>query len=415
MTIKLAPLVLAILLGLVGPAAAQAGRPPGAPAKSKKEPVPLSTPMVFYLAKGDQDACGPGCSEWIAAEGELDLGAAQRFRSFLTRPGAGKLPIFFHSPGGIQEQAIAIGRLLRERGMTAGVARTVPADCAAASDPACRALKRSGQKLAAELQSQGYCFSACVYGLIGAKVRQVPPGAQVGVHSGRLVQLLADGRVKFATANDPPARGRALVAEFSAQIKRYLQEMGMDARLFELIAKVPFERMHILSRDEIAGFGIDTREFQESRWMAVNLPPQPSSVMKFIVDAGGADRKAFRFSIITFACAGPRVMVAYFRGLRSDETAAAGAIKIAVDDRSVALPPRGSVAKIDITGASGSFDARIAQGSWEFLDSATTVEHIDVIEAGPAVAAPASSTVRLSTAGLAQAVKALRQRCGAAI
>ena len=24
--------------------------------------------MIFFLAKGERDACGPGCSEWIAAE-----------------------------------------------------------------------------------------------------------------------------------------------------------------------------------------------------------------------------------------------------------------------------------------------------------------------------------------------------------
>src|SRR5688572_27320533 len=40
-------------------------------------------PMVFFLAKGPPDSCGPGCSEWIAAEGAFVLGTAQRFRDFL--------------------------------------------------------------------------------------------------------------------------------------------------------------------------------------------------------------------------------------------------------------------------------------------------------------------------------------------
>jgi hypothetical protein len=36
----------------------------------------LTTPIEFYVAHGDANACGPGCSEWIAAEGKIDVGAA---------------------------------------------------------------------------------------------------------------------------------------------------------------------------------------------------------------------------------------------------------------------------------------------------------------------------------------------------
>src|ERR1700687_3728559 len=56
-------------------------------------------PMIFFVARGAADSCGPGCSEWIAAVGRIEIGTAQQFRDFiegLNRPG---LPIFFHSPG----------------------------------------------------------------------------------------------------------------------------------------------------------------------------------------------------------------------------------------------------------------------------------------------------------------------------
>ena len=33
---------------------------------------PNPEPMIFFLAKGERDACGPGCSEWIAAEGMFE-------------------------------------------------------------------------------------------------------------------------------------------------------------------------------------------------------------------------------------------------------------------------------------------------------------------------------------------------------
>ena len=63
-----------MLLPIAGFAAAQSDRT--GVAKAKKDSTP--PPIVFYLAKGEADACGPGCNEWIAAEGQIDAGAARR-------------------------------------------------------------------------------------------------------------------------------------------------------------------------------------------------------------------------------------------------------------------------------------------------------------------------------------------------
>src|SRR5436190_18154018 len=88
-----------------------------------------SEPMVFIVATGEPNACGRGCSEWIAGQGQFDEGAAQRFRELLAAVAKRDLPIFFHSDGGLVSQAVQIGLLLRENRMTAGVARTVPEGC----------------------------------------------------------------------------------------------------------------------------------------------------------------------------------------------------------------------------------------------------------------------------------------------
>src|SRR5262245_17950860 len=184
-------------------------------------------PMLFYLAKGEADACGPGCSEWIAAEGHIDMGAPYRLRTLLAGLGKRKLPIFFHSPGGLSAQGMEIGRLLRQREMTTGVAMTVPAGCAAASEESCRALKRSGKPLAADLSSLGTCNSACVTALIGGKVRHVPPGARVGVHSAKPIQLQSNGVVKAVL------QGK-VSPQSVAQMRRYHQEMQIAAELFDL-------------------------------------------------------------------------------------------------------------------------------------------------------------------------------------
>lgn len=360
--------------------------------------------MVFYLAKGEADACGPGCSEWIAAEGGFDIGAPQRLRALLARLGKRKLPIFFHSPGGLASQAMDIGRLLRGRQMTAGVSRTIPAGCIGASDDSCRALKRSGQPLDAELSNVAGCNSACVIALIGAKVRQVPPGARLGVHAGKPVRLYPDGRVKAALPSDNSHQSKA-------QIRSYYKEMQIATGLFDLGAKVPHEQVDYLSRDEIATFGIDTREFLESRWMEEGQPP---STMKLVVEAKGPGRKEFRTSIIKLACAGPRrIRIGYFRGLASDEIGATRSIKFAIGDRDFSFAPKGSVTKIDSIEPGGSFDVRFKYEPFELFEAAATRDGIDVIESDPTDSARASRVTKLSSGGLSKALQGLQKECGA--
>jgi hypothetical protein len=412
MTPKLRPpavlFLLAALIPLGDPAAAQGKAPTTAAPKSQPQPVSSiqREPMVFYLAKGEGDACGPGCSEWIAAEGAVDIGAPQRLRTLLSRLGKRKLPIFFHSPGGLAAHAMDMGRLLRERQMTAGVSKTNPAGCIGASDESCRTLKRSGQTLDAELSNVAGCNSACVLVLIGAKARQVPPGAQLGVHAGKPVQLYPDGRVKAALPGN-------MSAESTAQIRRYYKEMQIPVGLFELGAKVPHERAHYLSRDEIATFGLDTREFLESRWTADGSPQQLSAVLKFVVEARGPSRNEFRTSIFKLACAGPRRMgIGYFRGLASDEIAATRSIKLTIGDRDFSFAPKGSITKIDSIDTGRSFDVRFTYESFEFFEAAAARDSIDVIETDPTDTARPPRVMKLSTSGLSKALQELQKECG---
>jgi hypothetical protein len=331
----------------------------------------LAKPMIFYLAKGEGDACGPGCSEWIAAEGHFDPGAPQRLRALLTRLGKRQLPIFFHSPGGLTAQAMAIGRFLRERQMTTGVLRTIPSGCASGDDEPCRALKRSGQTLPADTSSMAACNSACVTALIGGKVRQVPPGARLGVHSGKALKSDPDGRLK---------------AIWQRTLRRYYEEMGIAAGLFDLISQVPFERAHYLSRDEIAAFGIDRCEFQETRWMAGD-PTQAPSVLKLVVEANGpskgASRKEFRIGVVRLACGGQRrLSIGYIRGLHPDEIAATRSIKLTVADRDVLFSQRVRYRR-SIQWSNRTFDTRHASGALDLFQAASARDSIDIVESDP--------------------------------
>ena len=105
-------------------------------------------PIIFFVAKGGPDACGPGCDTWIGAEGTFDPDVLRRLTEFLAVPGRQQLPIFFHSPGGELQPSIAIGHLLREKRMTAGIGQTVPEGCrdTAKADAACRSCHALGTR-----------------------------------------------------------------------------------------------------------------------------------------------------------------------------------------------------------------------------------------------------------------------------
>jgi len=408
MHLKAPLLVIATIIALAAPAAAAPSSPP------QSKDVSSNLPMVFYLAKGEADACGDGCSEWIAAEGEFDSAAAQRLRAFLTRIGKRKLPIFFHSPGGVGTAAMAMGRHLRERDMTAGVYRTKPIGCAGASEQACRALKQSGQVLPSTLHTVAGCSSACVFALIGAKVRQVPPGARLGVHSAKLTIFRTDGRKINYSDKRVVSYQKTRLAELNGQLRRYVQEMKVDVRLFDLGLTVPHESIHYLSRDEIARFGIDTREFQETRWDTMELAPKEPWAMKFFVEGKGEDRKELHTSFVRISCGSlQRAGITYFRYAGSDDTAAGRSIKFAADERSTTLSRFGSVAKMEAIESGGSYSLWGGYESFEFLEAATALDKIEIIEQRDAKAT--SHVTRLSTAGLSEAISTLRQRCSGTV
>jgi hypothetical protein len=120
--ILLRPVVLSCIAALacvVLAASPTGAAAPGADAATREKVKAIyermkRQPMMFFVAKGGPNACGPGCSEWIAAEGMIDPDAAQRFRDFMGTLPRRDLPIFLNSIGGIAGQGIALGAMLRE-------------------------------------------------------------------------------------------------------------------------------------------------------------------------------------------------------------------------------------------------------------------------------------------------------------
>ena len=207
--------------------------------------------MSFFLAKGAANACGPGCNEWIAAEGVIDRGTADRLRELLGRLSGRKLPIYFQSRGGLVDESIKIGRLLHRHQLTAGVAHTILEDCRTATEAEradCDDRKRSGRPLTAQFRTAGaYCLSACVYALVGAPVRDIAPNASLGVHASKVTLVRPPARQRDARATI--ARASELGRE---RLLDYLAEIGMSSELYRIASRVSPNSMHRLTREELA-------------------------------------------------------------------------------------------------------------------------------------------------------------------
>ncbi len=274
---------------------------PDKPAEKKDAPKATRInypPMMFFVAKGAADECGPGCDTWIAAYGEIDSGAATRFQRFLDKLGKHDLPIFIQSPGGLTLRATTMGELLRARKLTISVGRSIPVACGDKLYTAeCNKIRQSGPRIASRLETNAICASACVYMLLGGAKREIAWDSALGVHSSKVV-LSRNGR---QVRNVPPSLIRDAYRREGAMIDRYVAKMGIASELLTVTRSVPFESIRRLTREEIARFGIDKRDFGDSGWSAQAIADgsMAASVVMFRKGWGGANNFALvRLSLV---------------------------------------------------------------------------------------------------------------------
>ncbi len=285
-------------------------------------------PMIFFVAKGAPGACGPGCDTWIAAEGTFDPKVHERLSDFLKVPSHGRLPIFFHSPGGELQPSIATGNLLRERRMIAGIGQTIPEGCRmrARADAACRRLMGSGRILTAQLRvDRGICASGCGYALIGASVRLVGAGAKFGVHASRLVRRADDDSMP------PPNRATQQDAERQSYdlLKQYVALAGVDPALIDLAMRTPHNRVHWLSAQELSRYGIVPGDYFETQWLRIPIAEGKFTIVKSLTQPSRTNRGEYRTTIIGIDCAaGERPNVTVRRELPAHEPGARLAMRM---------------------------------------------------------------------------------------
>jgi hypothetical protein len=150
--------------------------------------------------------------------GAIANGDARRFQEHLAAMAEAPLAIALHSPGGIVDEALDIGRTIREAGLTVIVA-------AGAS-----------------------CFSACPYILAAGQRRIASTDALVGVHQhyfGENTLLPA-----FLAVSDVQAGQGAVMV--------YLDEMGIDPRIMVKALTTRPDDIYIFLPEELQSFGLVT-------------------------------------------------------------------------------------------------------------------------------------------------------------
>jgi hypothetical protein len=387
-------------------------KPPEAK-RTETKSVSLPPPIVFFLAKGEPNACGPGCQEWIAADGTFDAGADGRLRAFLKKLGTRKLPIFFHSPGGSIAAGLGIGRLMRERGLTAGVGWTVPQGCdpRQAREEACDKLKRSGRDLPAQLDTaRTMCNSSCVYALVGAAVREIGAGIQLGVPSSSISFSLkrtdGAGHVTRVPAKVPPAMMRTAMQAGYDRVAAYLREMGISAGLLAAAREIGNDRLRFLTRGELVAFGIDRRDFVEGAWWFVDQPTGASAVK--VIEARDPGAGLFRKMVLRLACRNTgAIRFQFVRELGADKATLSIPLRVRASGKDFPLTP-GIVSQTDDKPA---VEVRSADLPLSVLtDAAFIVETAESASPAPAPAAPRFAKLAAPTSG--PSLGALVRRCG---
>lgn len=162
---------------------------------------------------------------FILGNGDIETGMAEELRRFDRAHGLEAVHFVIVSNGGYTAEAEAMGRYLRDRGMTVVVPRL------------------------------GWCLSACPLVLAGGATRLVHPEAWIGVHQAYLA----------ADARGPAQAAFAAGVTSVARTMRYLEEMGIDPLLWRLASEIPPQEIYLLTAEELQESRLATRLEAEIR------------------------------------------------------------------------------------------------------------------------------------------------------
>ena len=185
-------------------------------------------------------------------------GAAVEFAQAIESLGGRRLPILIHSPGGSVADAMAMGELIRAKGLAVAVARTLITNCPERA-PKCP----SGPGRA--MTGGAMCASACVLMLAGGVERLVGPAARVGVH--QITTLVKETEGSAHLTSTRKIYEQAGVDEV---VTHYLTAMGVGDPVMALMRKTPAASIRWLSLADLRASGLATRALDAAEPIATS-------------------------------------------------------------------------------------------------------------------------------------------------
>ena len=196
---KLVPSIFAPLLSGGGKHLVPLPQPEGA----------LAKPMTFELVGGGR----------LMASGTITPGVSQSFAAEAERHSEYIRTVVLNSPGGSVTDALAMGRLIREK------------------------------RFATEVEAGKYCVSSCPLVFAGGVDRRAGEKATIGVH-----QMTA----MRSAANGPPRDAMSVAQNISARCQRYLGDMGVSLQVWVHAMETPHDRLFVFKTDELKSLNLVT-------------------------------------------------------------------------------------------------------------------------------------------------------------
>jgi hypothetical protein len=303
---------------------------------------------------------------------------------------------------------------MRQRGLTAGVGWTVPQGCdpQQAREPACDKLKRSGRDLVAQLDTaRTMCNSSCVYAVVGAAVREIGAGIQLGIHSSSISFSLKRtdmaGHVTRVPAKVSPAVMHMAMQAGYDRVAAYLREMGISPGLLAAARQIQNDHLRFLTRAELVAFGIDRRDVVEGAWWLVDQPTG-ASVVK-VIEARDPAAGLFRKTVFRLACRNAgAIRFQFVRELGADKATLSIPLRVRASGKNFPLSPGVAVSQSENKPA---VEVRSADLPLSVLtDAAFIVETAESAAPAPDPAAPRFAM--LAAPGAGPSLGVLARRCG---
>jgi hypothetical protein len=237
---------------------------PSVIAAPANDPLGLGVPqMQVVIVRSTKPGCEPLCPEWISAEGAITSASPAKFTKIFKQLQKQKLPIVIQSPGGDISAAIAIGNMIRKRGLDVGVGVTKFEGCSP-SDKKCRLpANQKGLYHGIAVDETAYCFSACPLILAGGVNRIAGPATLVGVHqpiSKRTERILKYQITYRMIKGKKHILSKKLIGEKRGKTS---VKTGMDARLRKML--LPYLKTMGISQSLIA-------EMEKAPPTSINVP-----------------------------------------------------------------------------------------------------------------------------------------------